>query len=124
VADKTEVLTHDQVIEQVVEAYAERASVQAIAYRLSLAPEEVRKILNDPAIAKRALQTKRTQMELYWVGAGLDRLRDIIEDGSPSQQLQAIRLTKELLQEMSIHEPGDDATPVNSLEANLKLLDE
>ena len=90
----------DEQIAEVIDAFGQRADVEAVALQKGIPPSVVRKMLDSPEIARAALNRKRNEMAFWFAGRVMDELRDMIlasEGVAPQTKLGAIRLLRDIL---------------------------
>jgi hypothetical protein len=121
--DSTEVVFTDEEFEKFAEAWSEGGTVSQISYESGLSPEHVRAALNDPATQRALAQKKANKMGLFLIGRGMDRLKEIITDGSDSQAISAIKTLTEMMGKVSDHEPEVKQLPAQTLEAQVRELE-
>ena len=119
-----EVLTSDKTINSVLDAYAERASIEHIAMRTGLSRDQVRDVLEDKDLVQKALRRRTTQFALWWAGASFDVIREIFDEGSAQQKLQAVRYAGELLEKFDLSDLPDKKEAPKRLTGLLDRIEE
>lgn len=109
----------------VVSAFGETASVNEIAVALNLPAGLVRKTLNDPSAMRVALETKLNTARIQFFGGVVDRLLEIVKNGSHENAINAAKLLREVVQGASDKKKGQKkpttvAVQVNSYEAQVR----
>lgn len=87
----------DEELEKVFDAFAARSDPHEVARKTGLSVTRVKEIIEDPHAARRALRRKLGIVGAWFAGSILDTLRQIIQEGSPQHQLNAIKTLRDIV---------------------------
>lgn len=109
----------EEQIAQIIDAFGQRADVEAVALRKGIPVRIVRKMLDDPQIALKAIQRKKNELAFWFAGRVLDELQDMIlaPDTKQSVKLAAIRLLRDLLSDLPEQAHSKSVEPASLEEA-------
>jgi hypothetical protein len=110
-------------LERVLDAFAESSSVEDIALATSIPKTSIRRALEDPATAVRAMDRKRGVVGVWMMGKVIDSLQNIIEEASaPNHVLKAVEMLNDMLPSPKAEEAAKEKARPQSIEDALDSL--
>jgi len=83
-------------IEQVIDAFADNASIDSVAKKTNLTADQVRGLLDDGDIGRRALRRKRGKLGAIFYGQVWDKLVEVAVGDNAAQTVRAVQLLREM----------------------------
>lgn len=106
--------------QKIIDAYAENATIEEMAYTTALSPVAIRDALQEPRVLREAMLRKAAATATWAFGAGLERLKTIVEKGSEKDAISAFReINRTLGRVAQPTEPLEPAKEVKSIEAEI-----